>query len=54
VQHLEELRGRFVGEPRQEQRDDDGDALHVSSSMAVATCSALTWRDLWDAAAESA
>ena len=54
TQQLEELRGRRIGQPRQEQRDEDGDALHVSSSMAVAMCSALIWRDLVDAAAESA
>lgn len=54
TQQLDELGGRPIGEPRQEQRDDDGDTLHVISSMAVARCSALIWRDLVEAAAESA
>ena len=54
AQHLDELRVRGIGDPRQEKRDDDGNALHVSSSMAVAMCSALMWREWFDAAAERA
>lgn len=55
AQQLEELCGGGIGEPRQEQRQQHGDAVpHVSSSKAVAMCSVLICRVFAAAAAESA
>lgn len=54
VEQIDALRGRLVGEPRQSEGQDDGDALHWSSSRAHWMCSVLICRTLASAAAESA
>jgi hypothetical protein len=54
VEQLDQLCGRLIGEAWQQEGQDDGVAFHWTSSRAVWTCSALTWRSFARAAADSA